>query len=393
MSARFRRCLKLRTCFIQRGFRLFFLSLSLFSPTLCLSGAESSVYFWHRERNDATYRFLASFGDWRIYALRGEFRNNVPPVLLRAVSAPQSVPVFRLDARIWRTADFTRRFASILRRETSPEIQIDCDVPESLLHGYALFLENLRAQIPEKHFSVTLLPCHLRHPAELRRISRQISYFVLQLHALERPEDLPSEYRLFDFSAAVRAMDMALGLQMPFKMALPAYAYRLHYSEKTGKFRRLSAENTPRKQKDEIVKIALPDWGELLEFRKKYAEIPVIWFRLAVPGDRLCLEAENLRRLDAGISPLETMEISVRRSGELTGFYWTNHGILGERMHTQFLGGGVGEAFFFHGVRPVRPAVPGCVPERIRGPVPPPGTTIKTGEIHRWIQTDSKKSR
>ena len=391
MSAGFRRCLKLRACFIPHGFRLFFLSSLLFFPTLRLSGAESSVYFWHRERNEATGQILASFGDWRIYALRGEFRNNVPPVLLRAVSAPQSVPVFRLDARIWRTADFTRRISSILRQEPSPEIQIDCDVPESLLHEYALFLENLRAQIPEKRFSVTLLPCHLRHPEELRRIFRQISYYVLQLHALERPGDLPSEYRLFDSSAAVRAVDAALGLQVPFRMALPAYAYRLHYSEKTGKFRRLSAENTPRKRGNEIVKTALPDWAELLEFRKKYAEIPVIWFRLAVPGDRLCLEAENLRRLDAGMPPLETLETSIRRSGTLSEIYWTNHGILGERTHTQILGGGVGEVFLFHGVRPVRPAVPGRVPERIRGLVPPPGTTIKTGEIHRWIQTDSKK--
>ena len=211
------------------------------------------------------------------------------------------------------------------------------------------------------------------------------------MHALERPGDLPSEYRLFDSSAAVRAVDAALGLQVPFRMALPAYAYRLHYSEKTGKFRRLSAENTPRKRGNEIVKTALPDWAELLEFRKKYAEIPVIWFRLAVPGDRLCLEAENLRRLDAGMPPLETLETSIRRSGTLSEIYWTNHGILGERTHTQILGGGVGEVFLFHGVRPVRPAVPGRVPERIRGLVPPPGTTIKTGEIHRWIQTDSKK--
>ena len=357
-----------------------------------LSAEESCVYFWHRERNSETDRVLAAYSTWKIYALRGEFRHNESDTLLRMPSSVHTVPVFRFDARIWRKAGFAEKLAGILRKEPSAEIQIDCDVPESKLAEYAVFLEHLHRMIPGRILSVTLLPCHLRHRAELEKLFRNVSSYVLQLHALEKPGNLPAEYRLFDPDAADRAMKTAVAMQKEFKMALPAYAYRLHYAEKTGKFLRLSAENMPARKSGEVIRIAAPDWKALLEFRKRYADIPVIWFRLPMPGDRLCLEMANLKRLEAGTLPLETIETSIRRSGTRTEIFWTNHGVLEEKIYTQVLGGGSGEAFFFHGVRPGKPTIPGCVPETIRGPVPPPGQTLKTGEIDQWIQTDSKHS-
>ena len=57
---------------------------------------------------------------------------------------------------------------------------------------------------------------------------------------------------------------------------------------------------------------------------------------------------------------------------------------------TSLLGGGTGEAFFFHGVHPVIPVVPGCVPRMICGPIPGPGETLKIGEINQWIPPESK---
>lgn len=378
---------KIEKCPGRRG-QFLLLPLLLLCLLPARSIAENGVYFWHRGRNEATDRVLASCSGLRIYALRGEFRQGVPPVLLRPPAAP-SIPVFRLDARIWEQEDFTESFARILRAETAPEIQLDCDVPESRLRQYDAFLKELRRRVPGKRFSATLLPCHLRHPTELKRLLRQLSSYVLQLHALEKPADLPEAYQLFDPVAAARAVEQALELGKPFQIALPVYAYRLHYEAKTGRFRRLSAENRPPRAPGELVRIAAPDWRELLRFRKKFARIPVIWFRLPMPGDRLCLELENLRRLDAGLPPREEITTSTRRAGARTELYWTNHGIPGEPEFTQVLGGGSGEAFFFHGVHPAEPAVPGCVPEAIRGPVPGPGETLKIGEIIQWIPTAS----
>lgn len=107
-------------------------------------------------------------------------------------------------------------------------------------------------------------------------------------------------------------------------------------------------------------------------------------------NDRLCLELENLRRLDAGLPPRVVIECFSRRIGVRTELFWRNHGVLGEQEFQQFLGGGTGEAFFFHGVHPVIPVVPGCVPRMICGPIPGPGETLKIGEINQWIPPESK---
>lgn len=384
----FRKFLNSLILFPRRGRLPLLLLLSAWGGLPPLCAAESGVYFWHRERNERSERVLAACADWKLYILRGEFRKRAPAVLLR-LPAVCAVPVFRLDALVWNDEKFVEKFASILRSETAPEVQLDCDVPESRLLQYGSFLERLRRLVPGKRFSATLLPCHLRHPAALKALFCHLAFYVLQLHALEPPGDLPGKYLLFDPDAADRAVAAAVDLRKEFKMALPTYAYRLHYEARTGRFRRLSAENRPPRRPGERVEIAAPDWQALLRFRKRYAQIPVIWFRLPMAGDRLCLELENLRRLDAGLPPEVRIVCSSRREGARTELYWTNHGTLGEGEFTQVLGGGAGEAFFFHGVHPAAPAVPGCVPEAVRGPVPPPGETLKIGEIIQWIPTRS----
>ena len=385
----FRKFLNSLILFPRRGRLPLLLLLSAWGGLPPLCAAESGVYYWHRERNERSERVLAACADWKLYILRGEFRKGAPAILLR-LPAVCAVPVFRLDALVWNDEKFVEKFASILRSETAPEVQLDCDVPESRLLQYGSFLERLRRLVPGKRFSATLLPCHLRHPAALKALFCHLAFYVLQLHALEPPGDLPGKYLLFDPDAADRAVAAAVDLRKEFKMALPTYAYRLHYEARTGRFRRLSAENAPPEGRGEEVRFAVPDWEKLLQFRKKYAAIPVVWFRLAMENDRLCLELENLRRLDAGLPPRVVIECFSRRIGVRTELFWRNHGVLGEQEFQQFLGGGTGEAFFFHGVHPVIPVVPGCVPRMICGPIPGPGETLKIGEINQWIPPESK---
>ena len=349
---------------------------------LAAKTVESGVYFWHRERNQKTDELLSICTNWKQYVLRGEIREKEPNILLRNSSC-DAVPVFRLDSKVWRKSGFIEKFSEILAKEVSAEIQIDCDVPESKLLSYAFFLEKLRLLVPNKHFSVTLLPCHLTHEDELKKIFQHISYYVLQLHALDKPDDLLVDYHLFDYRIADRAMKQAIALKKEFRMALPCYAYRLHYAKKTGKFLRISAENMPPQQVNEKRKIAVPDWKEILQFRKSYANIPVIWFRLPLAGDRLCLELENLKRLDAGKLPVKKIETFFKTCGSRVELYWKNYGILGEETYIQTLGKGFGEAFFFNGIQSVAPVIPGCIPEKIQGIIPCPGETLKVGEIYQ----------
>ena len=337
------------------------------------------AYLWHRVRGNETDAALKPFSGWKIYALSAEIRRNKPAVILKHLSG--TVPVIRLDQFCWREEDFLKTFVPVLSQLPPGEIQLDCDVPESKLHDYASFLEKLKKEDPAHTFSVTLLPCHLKHPS-LKTVLSRIDYAVLQLHALESPGDLPREYSLFDFKTADQAVRTMKKLSVPFKIALPSYAYTIHYAADGG-FRRISAENEPPPRRDEIRRIARPDWDELLKFREKYPELEVIWFRLPQRGDRLALEAENLIRLNQRKMPCTEIEAIFRQNEICTDVYWKNHGLLGRVPCIMDLGGS-GEIFFFNGAEPDGECVSGTVPRAVKGVAPAPGETMLIAKILNW---------
>lgn len=375
---------KVRGAQVGHGVRRWVLSAAFF----LLSGAQSLVaeapapgmaYLWHRVRDRETDEALKPFRTWKIYALSAELRRDRPDAVLKPL--PGTVPVVRLDRECWRKEGFPKRFLRLLRTLPAGEVQLDCDVPESQLRRYAEFLKELCAAAPEYVFSVTVLPCHLHHP-ELREVLVQTVYAVLQLHALETPEALPHRYRLFDGAAAERAVRKMRRFGTPFKLALPSYAYTIHYT-RDGRFRRMSAENELPLRDDEVRELAQPDWEELLKFRKQHPDLDVIWFRLPRKGDRLALEAANLLRLDRGERPRTEVEVIARKNGAATDLYWHNHGLPGRVSHTMALGG-TGEVFFFNGAQPEEDCVPGQVPDSVRGELPPPGETIWIARILHW---------
>ena len=341
--------------------------------------SEGMAYLWHRVRGKETDDALKPFRGWKIYALFAEIRRGRPLAVLKL--QPGMVPVIRLDQFCWREEGFLKTFLPLLGQLPAGEIQLDCDVPESKLSAYADFLKQLKAQAGKHTFSATLLPCHLKHPG-LKAVLDQLDYAVLQLHALEIPEDLPREYRLFDFTIADRAILAMKRFRKPFRIALPSYAYTVHY-EKDGKFRRMSAENELPPRPDEIRKTALPEWNEILKLRQRHPELEVVWFRLPLKGDRLALEAENLLRLNQGKLPRTEAEVIYRHDQACTDVYWKNHGLLGRATHAMALGGS-GEAFFFNGATAGERFVPGIVPASVQGPLPPPGETMLVARIVNW---------
>lgn len=342
-------------------------------------GADGMAYLWHRVRGNEQTAALKPFSGWKIYALHAEIRRDKPAVLLKHL--PGTVPVIRLDQFCWREEDFLKTFLLLLSQLPPGEIQLDCDVPESKLGDYGSLLKKLKEEDTAHTFSITLLPCHLKHPA-LKTVLNGIDYAVLQLHALEIPESLPREYKLFDPEAADQAVQAMKKLSVPFKIALPSYAYTIHYTADGG-FRRISAENEPPPQRNEIRRVACPDWKTLLEFRRKHPELEVIWFRLPQPGDRLALEEENLIRLNQGKMPRTEIETVFKQNGACTDIYWKNHGLPGRVSHIMPLGGS-GEIFFFNGAEPEGECISGTVPRTVKGVAPAPGETLLIAKILNW---------
>jgi hypothetical protein len=344
------------------------------------------AYLWHRARGKEVDDALKSFKNWKIFALFAEIRQDKPIVVRKHL--PGTVPVIRLDQFCWRKDGFLKTFVPLLKQLPKGEVQLDCDVPESKIAAYADFLKQLKKQDANHTFSATLLPCHLRHP-ELKAVLDQLDYTVLQLHALEIPKSLPDEYRLFDSEVADKAVQAMKMFRKTFRIALPSYAYTIHYT-KDGRFRRMSAENEVPQRQDEIRKTAQPDWNEVLKFRKKHPALEVIWFRLPLKGDRLALEATNLLLLNQGKPPRKEIEAIFRHGRVYTDVFWKNHGLLGRTTHTMALGG-TGETFLFNGAAAVGRSVPGIVPASITGTPPPPGETLLVARIVNWGKKDKIK--
>lgn len=364
--------------------KLLFFSLSLMPFLLVSDNIEfnykrSEGYLWQRTRNEKCNETLKAFADWKIYALTAEYCKQ-SPVYLKPIKG--TIPVIRLDNNSWQQAKFHEKLSDYIATLPPGEIQLDCDVPESKLLKYGKFLCNLKKKLSNHHFSITILPCHLKH-AELRAVTANVIYVVLQLHGLHTPKDLPNRYKLFDIDEAQHAVFLIEKLQIPYKIALPSYAYMIHY-HKNGKFRRLSSEATIQHNKAEIKKLSLPTWSEVIAFRKANKNVAVIWFRLPYPGDRFALEEDNLKRLENNNLPRVGAETTQCKNGNITQIFWKNNGCLGYPLFSQKLNG-YGETFLYNSIISAENEnIPGKVPHQICGPLPPPGTKVLVAEIIQW---------
>ncbi len=103
---------------------------------------------------------------------------------------------------------------------TPAELQIDFDSPESKLDTYRKWLAPLRDAIAPTPFTITVLPCWLRHETEFRRLVAATDGFVLQVHSIDA-----NTRTLCDTDAARRAIAQASRFGKPFRVALPTYGH------------------------------------------------------------------------------------------------------------------------------------------------------------------------
>jgi hypothetical protein len=172
---------------------------------------------------------------------------------------------------------------------------------------------------PPTPVTFTALPSWLKH-SEFAALARASDGYVLQVHSLDQPRSIDAPMTLCDASAALRAVDAAGRIGLPFRVALPTYGYLVAFDDH-GQFVGLSAEGPSR------------DWPAATQVRTLSADpravatlvarwqsirpacmTGVIWYRLPTGGDALNWRMPTLRAVMAGRAPAPVVRAEVTKS-------------------------------------------------------------------------------
>jgi hypothetical protein len=198
------------------------------------------------------------------------------------------------------------------------ELQLDFDCAGSMLDGYRLWVQAIRKRIAPVPLTITALPSWLKQPSFGPLVAATDGY-VLQVHSLERPRDLRSPFTLCDPESARRAVDLAGDFQVPFRVALPTYGYRIAF-DTTGRFVGLSAEGPARSWppgvQEREVRADPVQLAQLTQFwatNRPSAMRGLIWYRLLITSDILNWRWPTLSAMVALRSPHQSVRAESRR--------------------------------------------------------------------------------
>jgi hypothetical protein len=179
-------------------------------------------------------------------------------------------------------------------------------------------VQAIRKRVAPLPVTITALPSWLDASA-FKRLAAVATNYVLQVHSLERPTDIHAPFTLCDPRAAKRAVQRAGRIGVPFRVALPTYAYVIGF-DAVGKFLGLSAEG-PRRN--------WPPGAQLREIRSDPLAMAalvqswttsrptlmrgVIWYRLPVAVDNFNWRWPTLGAMLAARSPREALRVEPRR--------------------------------------------------------------------------------
>ncbi len=207
-----------------------------------------------------------------------------------AASGRKLILVHRIDGgsgSLDATAILARQAAAV-KEAGLPAIgmEIDFDCATARLSEYAAFLRQLRDGLPPgSRLSITALPSWLSSPA-LGAVISVPDETVLQVHAISDPAQ-----GLFDPDRARRWIDdWALRSRKPFRVALPAYAVHVDWTQ-DGRLAAVVAE-MPRQVTGARSAELIADPAILSGFVRKLSQDPpatlagLVWFRLPSCDDR-----------------------------------------------------------------------------------------------------------
>lgn len=263
-------------------------------------------------------------------------RNAQRPVGIALRIGPYSGPFTTNDSVTLYLADTAAALvADALTNQLEPaELQLDFDAAESKLDGYRVWVEAIQQRVAPLPVTITALPSWLDSSA-FKRLAALATNYVLQVHSVERPRSFDAPFTLCDPRSAIRAVEQAGRIGIPFRVALPTYGYLLAF-DPSGRFLGLSAEGPrPNWPTNAQVRKVSSNPAEMVALVQSWthhrpaAMRGVIWYRLPTIVDNFnwrwptlgaILEARvprevlrvNTRRVESGL-----VEISLANEGEL----------------------------------------------------------------------------
>jgi hypothetical protein len=198
------------------------------------------------------------------------------------------------------------------------ELQLDFDCAESRLDGYRVWVNAIRKKIAPVPLTITVLPSWLKQPAFKGLIAATDGY-VLQVHSLERPQELNAPFTLCDTTAALKTVKQAGEFPVPFRIALPTYGYLIAFDE-SGRFLGLSAEGAskswPAGTKVREVRANPLEIVRLVQAVSKNCPSSLcgfIWYRFPISGDTLNWRWPTLCAMISARFPRESLRAESRR--------------------------------------------------------------------------------
>lgn len=222
-----------------------------------------------------------------------------------------------LEACRWALADARRNGIE------PAELQIDFDAATARLSVYRDLLRIVRREIHPARLTITALPDWLSS-ADFATLIAEADAYVLQVHSLEKPRAIGEAFTLCDPERAPAWIARASALGHPFRVALPAYGYRLVF-DSAGKFAGLEAETGSRDwPEDHQTRLALADPAAIAGLVKEVLASPptacegICWFRFPIAGDELAWSWRTLQAVMRGDIPLPRLVLLSRATARGT---------------------------------------------------------------------------
>lgn len=217
---------------------------------------------------------------------------------------------------------------------TPAELQLDFDCATANLRGYGRWLRAMRSSVEPVPVTFTALPAWLDGRA-FAELAGEAPAYVLQVHALQRPTRFDERFQLCDPVAARAAVARAGALGVPFRVALPTYAFMLAF-DPAGQLIGVRAEGPAREWPANARTQEL--WADATEMATLVAtwtrECPpalqgLVWYRLPVVGDRFNWRWPTLAATMQGRTPRRHLRVISRRvEAGLTDIHLANEGEL-----------------------------------------------------------------
>ncbi len=352
-------------------------------------------YVWQRSWNSELIQNIKK--SKREFSLLGaEFSSQYQHKNLQIIKIPKeilSLPnvtiVIRIGAEYLNNMPVEKTL-KIINKWAVKRIQFDVDVPESKLAKYYRFLAGIKSKLPSNmELSITALPSHLKY-RKFAEIASLIDYYVLQVHGINFPKKIDDSCAIINERVALRAVEKAENIGKKFIIALPSYGYLLCFDKKTGRFKKLAAENGNVRslQKKYDVKLISPNLQTIRNIIKKYQGYhQFIWFRFPVATDRYNYDLSSIKKLEkCEIFVKNTTASFKRASNNRLDLYINNAGMMSIAnitINIDWKGQNSGEFSLFKGtVNSSQNQIYAVLPKRLTALMPPCGKKQKIASFY-----------